>query len=40
MPISEVYNIDNMEYMKSIPNGYFELAINLHNSYVVCILAA
>ena len=27
MPISEVYNIDNMEYMKSIPNGYFDLAI-------------
>lgn len=27
MPISEVYNIDCMEYMKTIPDKYFELAI-------------
>jgi site-specific DNA-methyltransferase (adenine-specific) len=27
MPISEVYNIDNMEYMKTIPDKFFELAI-------------
>ena len=25
--ISEVYNIDNMEYMKNIPDKWFELAI-------------
>lgn len=27
MPVSEVYNMDNLEYMKSIPNGFFDLAI-------------
>ena len=27
MPISEVYNMDCMEYMRSIPNKFFELAV-------------
>lgn len=27
MPISKVYNIDCMDYMKSIPDKFFELAI-------------
>lgn len=27
MPISEVYNMDCMEYMKSIPDKFFDLAI-------------
>lgn len=27
MPISEVYNMDCMEYMKGIPNKFFDLAI-------------
>lgn len=27
MPISEVYNTDCMEYMKSIPDKFFELAV-------------
>ena len=27
MPISEVYNIDCMEYMKDIPNAFYDLAI-------------
>lgn len=27
MPISEVYNIDCMEYMKSIPDKFFDLAV-------------
>jgi hypothetical protein len=27
MPISEVFNMDCMEYMKSIPNKFFELAL-------------
>jgi len=27
MPVSEVFNMDCMEYMKSIPDKYFELAI-------------
>lgn len=27
MPISEVHNIDCMEYMRTIPNKFFELAI-------------
>lgn len=27
MPISEVYNTDCMEYMKSIPDKFFDLAI-------------
>jgi site-specific DNA-methyltransferase (adenine-specific) len=27
MPISEVYNMDCMEYMKTIPDGFFDLAI-------------
>lgn len=26
-PKSEVYNIDCMEYMKNIPDKYFELAV-------------
>lgn len=25
--VSEVYNIDCMEYMKSIPNKFFDLAV-------------
>lgn len=27
MPISEVYNTDCMEYMKDIPNAFYDLAI-------------
>ena len=27
MPISEVYNMDCMEYMKNIPDKFFDLAI-------------
>lgn len=27
MPISEVYNMDCMEYMKSIPDKFFDLAV-------------
>lgn len=27
MPISEVYNMDCMEYMKGIPDKFFDLAI-------------
>lgn len=27
MPISEVYNMDCMEYMKNIPNKFFDLAV-------------
>lgn len=27
MPISEVYNMDCMDYMKSIPDKHFDLAI-------------
>lgn len=27
MPISKVYNMDCMEYMKSIPNNFFDLAV-------------
>ena len=27
MPISEVYNMDCMEYMRSIPDKFFELAV-------------
>ena len=27
MPISEVYNIDCMEYMATVPDGYFDIAI-------------
>lgn len=27
MPISKVYNMDCMDYMKSIPDKFFELAI-------------
>lgn len=27
MPISEVFNIDCMEYMREIPNGFFDLAV-------------
>jgi site-specific DNA-methyltransferase (adenine-specific) len=27
MPISEVYNVDCLEYMKTIPDKFFELAI-------------
>lgn len=27
MPVSEVFNIDNMEYMKSLPDKFFDLAI-------------
>ena len=27
MPISEVYNMDCMDYMKSIPDKFFDLAI-------------
>ena len=27
MPISEVYNIDCMEYMKTVADGYFDIAI-------------
>lgn len=27
MPISEVYNVDCMEYMKSIPDKFFDLAV-------------
>ena len=27
MSISEVYNIDCMEYMKDIPNAFYDLAI-------------
>jgi len=27
MPISEVFLTDNMEYMKTIPDKFFELAI-------------
>lgn len=27
MPISEVYNIDCMEYMKNIPDKFFDLAV-------------
>lgn len=27
MPISEVYNMDCMEYMKDIPDKFFDLAI-------------
>lgn len=27
MPISEIYNCDCMEYMKKIPNKYFDLSI-------------
>ena len=27
MPISEVYNMDCMEYMKSVPDKFFELAV-------------
>lgn len=27
MPISEVYNMDCMEYMKDIPNLFYDLAI-------------
>lgn len=27
MPISEVYNMDCMEYMKDIPNAFYDLAI-------------
>lgn len=27
MPISETYNMDCMEYMRSIPDNFFELAI-------------
>ncbi len=26
-PISEAYNIDCMEYMHTIPDGYFDLAV-------------
>lgn len=27
MPVSEVYNMDCMEYMKSIPDKFFDLAV-------------
>lgn len=27
MPISEVFNIDCMEYMRKIPDGFFDLAV-------------
>ena len=27
MPISEVYNMDCMEYMRSMPDKYFDLAV-------------
>lgn len=27
MPISDVFNIDCMKYMKNIPDKYFDLAI-------------
>lgn len=27
MPISEVYNMDCMEYMKGIPDKFFDLAV-------------
>lgn len=27
MPLSEVYNIDCMEYMATVPDGYFDIAI-------------
>ena len=27
MPISEAYNIDCMEYMRGVPDGYFDIAI-------------
>lgn len=27
MPISEVYNMDCMDYMRSVPDGYFTLAV-------------
>lgn len=27
MPISEVFNIDCMEYMRGIPDGFFDLAV-------------
>ena len=27
MPISEVYNMDCMEYMRSMPDKFFELAV-------------
>lgn len=30
MPISEVYNMDCMEYMKSVPDKFFELAVVAH----------
>ena len=30
MPISEVYNMDCMEYMKGIPDKFFDLAIVDH----------
>lgn len=26
-PISEAYNIDCMDYMRTIPDGYFDLAV-------------
>lgn len=26
-PISETYNIDCLEYMRTIPDGYFDLAV-------------
>lgn len=27
MPVSEIYNMDCMEYMKSMPDKYFDLAV-------------
>lgn len=27
MPVSEIYNMDCMEYMKSMPDKHFDLAV-------------
>jgi len=27
MPISETYNLDVMEYLKGVPDGFFQLCI-------------
>lgn len=42
MPISEVYNMDCMEYMKDIPDKFFDLAIvdRRKNLYRIALLFA
>ena len=37
-PVSEVYNMDCMEYMKSVPDKFFELAIGIEKLYLWAII--